>query len=511
MLLLPRFPAIRHWVFGHDTGAMTARPRFPVILPSETRSREFDAKLLLAGFLAERGHPVYVGSRIEIHNRIHTLPRGLYLAKDVRGSSRRIFRILGRLGHEIVAWDEESFVLIDEASYHANRIDPGNLNRINAFFALGNRNKALIESAPGYPGTPVHVTGNPRTDLLTGRCRGFFDAEVAALRERYGAFILINSNFGRVNHFLKDRVVARTADGGLANLNPADGSPAYWRFRLDVFEAFRKLLPVLAETFADRQIVLRPHPAELHETWRAAASGAANVQVIHQGSVHPWILASAVVIHNRCTTGLEAYLLDRPVIFYRPVQSAEFDDMLANRVCTPAATLDELIATIGSALDGQALAGPATDIRAQVEEHFGPLDGTLASERMGAIIAEAGEGWFDKTPTVLDKARGYIEAVGRGAVKAINAHRPGHKNSRVYGEHRFPDISEADVGKRLARLSNALGRFPGLEVRRVRGNIFRISKRDGHEHPRHTVKAGAPGFDALDTVGDPENAARRSR
>jgi hypothetical protein len=42
---------------------MTSPDRFPVIIPPETQSREFDAKLLLAGFLAERGNPVFVGSR----------------------------------------------------------------------------------------------------------------------------------------------------------------------------------------------------------------------------------------------------------------------------------------------------------------------------------------------------------------------------------------------------------------------------------------------------------------
>ena len=116
---------------------MTTHSRFPVILPSETQTREFDAKLLLAGFLAERGHEVYVGSRIEIHNRIHTLPRGLYLAKDIRGSSRRIFRILRRLGFEIAAWDEEAFIFSDPVSYQTKRVHADCLRQIKAFFALG--------------------------------------------------------------------------------------------------------------------------------------------------------------------------------------------------------------------------------------------------------------------------------------------------------------------------------------------------------------------------------------
>ena len=167
----------------------------------------------------ERGHPVVVGSRVAIHNRIHVLPRGLYLAKDIRSSSRRMFRIMDKLGFAIAAWDEEAIVVIDPATYHERRVDTENLNRIKAFLAWGAHDRELIESAPGYRGTPVYETGNPRIDLLTPRCRRLFEPEVAALRARFGAFILINSNFGRINHFLNNQAATRTADGGYTNLD----------------------------------------------------------------------------------------------------------------------------------------------------------------------------------------------------------------------------------------------------------------------------------------------------
>jgi surface carbohydrate biosynthesis protein len=116
---------------------MSAPATFPDIVPSETQSRGLDAKLLLAGCLAERGHPVVVGSRIEVHNRIHTLSRGPYLAKDVRRSSRRMVRVMDKLGFAIAAWDEEAFVFSDHSTCHNRQVDPENLNRIKAYFALG--------------------------------------------------------------------------------------------------------------------------------------------------------------------------------------------------------------------------------------------------------------------------------------------------------------------------------------------------------------------------------------
>jgi len=141
---------------------MSAPATFPDIVPSETQSRGLDAKLLLAGCLAERGHPVVVGSRIEVHNRIHTLSRGPYLAKDVRRSSRRMVRVMDKLGFAIAAWDEEAFVFSDHSTCHNRQVDPENLNRIKAYFALGAINREIIETAPGYRGAPVSGTEQGR-------------------------------------------------------------------------------------------------------------------------------------------------------------------------------------------------------------------------------------------------------------------------------------------------------------------------------------------------------------
>lgn len=452
---------------------MTTHASFPVILPSETQSREFDAKLLLAGYLAERGCPVYVGSRIEIHNRIHTLPRGLYLAKDVRGSSRLMFRILDKLGFAIAAWDEEAFIFSDRATYHKSRVDAENLNRIKAFFALGAINRELIETAPGYRGTPIHETGNPRIDLLTPRCRRFFDPEVDALRARFGEFILINSNFGRINHFIASEAATKKPDGGFANLG--NGTAEFWEFRLKVFESFKAALPALARAFPDRQIVLRPHPSEAHDVWREAAQNLPNVTIIHEGPVYPWIMASAVAIHNGCTTGLESYLMDHPVVVYQEATSDEFDEQLPNQVSTPVFSQDQLISTLTDFFAGTPLPPLSSEARLLAEERVGPLDGTLACDRIDALISEQGESWLVPQPPLTTWISGYIGAVRRRISKIANSYRPGHKNSRAYSEHRFPGLSEADAQARLDRLSKVMGRFSMLKVRQVHPNIFRVS------------------------------------
>ena len=62
------------------------------------------------------------------------------------------------------------------------------------------------------------------------------------------------------------------------------------------------------------------------------------------GSVIPWLIAARCVIHSACTTGIEAYILNRPVTEYYPasIPRSEFDPVLPGKVTGSIHTIDEL-------------------------------------------------------------------------------------------------------------------------------------------------------------------------
>ncbi|MFV0474118.1 MAG: surface carbohydrate biosynthesis protein [Pikeienuella sp.] len=450
------------------------RDNYPIILPSETQNREFDAKLLLAGHLAASGRRVTVGSRMAIHKRVHLMEPGLYLAKDVNPSSRTMFGILDKLGFSIVAWDEEGVLIVDQPTYHARRVSPENMPYLRAFLAWGEVGRELIESAPGWRGAPVHVTGNPRTDLLGPRYRGIYREEAEALRARFGDFILINSNFGSLNHFLKGAGVTRDDNGKF--LNTGVGNADWWGFRLAVLESFREMLPALADAFPDRKLVLRPHPAESPDMWRALAGGRANVEVIHEGAVYPWLLASAVAIHNGCTTGMESYLMDHPTISYQAATSAHFPPALPDRLSRVARSLPELEEMLRAVLAGAAAPMDEAAIRADVERHVGPLGGEGAAKRIAGLVEANSAAWAPPRRALPIRAEGFARSAIRAAIKTANGYRPGHKNSRAYTKHRFPGLTRDEVAARLARLSALGGGWSGLRVTERAGDVFDIER-----------------------------------
>jgi surface carbohydrate biosynthesis protein len=171
-------------------------------IPVEFQIREFDAKLLLACIAAKRGFSSVIGSRQELKLRIASFPGSIYISKDLKSGSGKMFRIMRKLGYEIVAWDEEGLTNLYPEIYYRIRWSPKSLKYVSHLFAWGRNNAELWRESPILPaGTPIHITGNPRGDMLRPEIHDYYNKRVEEIRKTYGDFILINTNFTGVNAF----------------------------------------------------------------------------------------------------------------------------------------------------------------------------------------------------------------------------------------------------------------------------------------------------------------------
>ena len=446
-----------------------------LLVPAEIQVREFDSKLLLSCVAAEAGFRVILGSQTLMHRKIDSLPRGIYLSKDIRFRKVRILNILKALGHRILGWDEEGLVRPPPAHYYKKRFSPEALNRIEGWFAWGAEDAEIMRAYPFYTGIPVHVTGNPRFDMLRPELREFYRAEADALGQRFGRFILVNTNFGFVNHFRSKRNV----DLGKPAADP-DEKDTSWdyeraRHRHDLFIRFQRMIPGLARAFPDTTVVIRPHPAESPEVWRRTAGGCANVAVVQENSVIPWIMASEVVVHNGCTTAIEAFLLDRPVVAYRPVVSKRLDQHLPDSVSFTAFDMDDLIGRTGAFLDGSASKRRVAIQEKTLDRHLAPSNGKLAVERITEIVMRPDYAPSAAAPSALTRLGGVTRARIRAGKKIANSYVAGSSSSPVYESHRFPGITPEAVEERVDRLGGLLGRFERVRTRGLSKGIFEVT------------------------------------
>ncbi|MGD9315181.1 MAG: hypothetical protein PVI96_19865, partial [Desulfobacterales bacterium] len=292
-----------------------------LLIPVENQVRELDPKLLLACIAARRGVPAVIGSRREIEFHMSSFPRSIYLSKGLKSGNGRFFRILRQLGHQVVAWDEEAFVHLPADTYYSRRLSPLAMQHVTHLFAWGENNARLWRQYPHLPSkTPIHVTGNPRGDLLRSEMQPFYKLEAEKIRDLYGDFILVNTNFNHVNAFSPFQNLfqpVKTAQGEMKFGEAAKGmSRAYAEGLRDhkqaVFEDFQRLIPFLDLAFADYTIVVRPHPTENQNVYHQLAARCRRVKVTNEGNVVPWLMVTRALVHNGCTTGVEAFLMGVP-------------------------------------------------------------------------------------------------------------------------------------------------------------------------------------------------------
>jgi surface carbohydrate biosynthesis protein len=450
------------------------------ILPCEIKSREFEAKLLLACVLAERGWHAVLGSRNHIHLRLQSFPVSVYLGKDVRHSSRKIAFMVKSLGHRFVAMDEEAQFYLSRERYRISRVDSYVLKSAETLFAWGEDNSLAWQEAIAYRQQPIFLTGNGRTDLLRPETRKMHANETNEIRSKYGKFVLINTNFGAINPFMTSLTPTNTTAAALQPFQTG-----YLAHRKEIFDAFVSLLPRLSQRFPGCKFILRPHPGENIDFWRQVTACHENILVESSGNIVPWILASSAVIHNACTTGLEAYLLERIPIAYQPVISEDYDLKLPNSLSFSASSELELYSTLERVLRGEL--GHAelrtAERQAFLEGHISATSGNLASDRIADAIenlwTERGAGGTSPWYWLL----GTIFSVARAGVKKFNMNRPGHKSNIGYTLHRFPSTSILEVNERISDFRSCLGRFSGVVAHQLDENIFSVQKGNETECP----------------------------
>jgi surface carbohydrate biosynthesis protein len=457
-----------------------------LIVPVESQVRELDAKLLLACVAAERGFSVVLGSRALLHFEAARLARGVYLAKSMRTLSEKMFSILRELGHEIVAFDEEALVRLADAEYQSRRLSARAMRDVAILFAWGEDDARALRSFEGYPGAPVHVTGNPRMDLLRDELRPVFKEEADGLRRRFGDFILVNTNFGAVNAFVPSLNVMQPASGEPSRVEPganalgftADFASGLAAHKRALFEAFQALVPALCAAFPTCTVVVRPHPSEDHEPWRRAAGAHRNAVVAHEGTVIPWLMACRALIHNGCTTAVEAAVVGAPAIAYQPIVSERFDLQLPNALSERAHDLASVEGLVRAALAGTISARGEIERRRVLERHVAALDGPLAADRMLDVLVAAGFASAPPPgPNPLRRLRGALRTRLRTAKKRRNMRLEDHRNSAEFHRHRFPGTSVAALEERISLFGGQLGRFQRVTVSPVAEHIFRVESR----------------------------------
>lgn len=441
-----------------------------VLIPTEIINRELDFQLGLAAQLQARPRRellrIFIGKESALRVLLPHLRGGVYIGRCFLplfpGADLSFYRQLKARDFSFVHLDEEGAIYeYEEPNWRRSllrRLDPNVLDPASDYICTwGDYQKAVYaERAPGFAHR-IRTTGHPRFDLYAPAMRSFFHAQVEALRQQYGRFIIVNTNTSLANHGAGVESVFTELEGY------PDHDPVLralhlesWSLAHELMTRLVKLVHRLSVEFPNVRIVLRPHPSENKATYRAIFDCVQNVDVIHEGAVGPWLMASRALIHHGCTTAVEAQLAGVPVVNYRLPNAQKVWIYLPDQLGTHCDSEDEAVSLIRRALSDEGLQNPAPtdptalDLFANFQQPGYPRFLDVVQE----ALAESGAGHtFDRRAWRLRAgADAWLES-GKNIVRRLSPRR-----RRIYADvrNRFWGFSNADLQDRWGRICRLL-------------------------------------------------------
>lgn len=315
-----------------------------VYLPVEVSRREIMSRAFLACRLASAGHDVLVFAS-DLFDRFGWPGAGIYIGKNVFRTyvphDLRYYRAMKAAGIRVWYHDEEAGLNPGESprewgEYLDRRTDVSVLGEDDKVLAWGSY-QADHYRAKGIA-ADVHVVGSVNFELFRPDYAPLFAEYDRQQTGGASGYILVNTRFGFANGYYK-------GDGHPINalyLGTATVDERYRFFSQEgvLLHHLVGLVAQLAIEHPDQQIVVRPHPAENPDFYRGVFELLPNVSVADKGDVGSWIRQSRCLLHNGCTTAIQASIAKKPVITFIPPDSER------GQVTSP--VLDEVGAVVAS-------------------------------------------------------------------------------------------------------------------------------------------------------------------
>ena len=323
-----------------------------IYLHVEIYSRELDSKLLLATLAASRGHRVIVSDLVGIETGVKNgvLAPGIFHTKSLSAHKVKISRHNKMIdkGFMITSLDEEGN--LNDYGYEGDaktRFSNQTIEQSTAVFGWGADDVDTLKKMYPKHSHKIYKTGSPRADLWKPLFSDYWNVPLSVPKK---PFLLISCNTGYSNNINSfGELIKFENEIGRYQSNPNHLEMTMGRYAEDFNKmlAYIDAVKCLSAQNNGYDIVLRPHPSEDIEAWKIILNGIPNVHVIRDGSINAWVKNAFAVMHNSCTTALEATVSNKPVVTY-VLPGQKYSPQLANELGYRAKSLDELLNKINS-------------------------------------------------------------------------------------------------------------------------------------------------------------------
>ena len=286
---------------------------FTIICPIEISARELVSKLfLLSKVIDNKKGQIVIGSKQNCHLTLGKFNNQIYIDKGYHQKiSEKIYKKIKDRGGLIISLDEENAVDYADFSTVNYRFPEKVFHVFDLIFLWGNKvfdflkkNRNLNKNIK-----KIYVSGHTKFELLKPSYNYLYEDKSKLLKEKYGEFILVNTDFGFSNNIMgKEEIIKKYS----TRVTRLEGAIKYQQKQI---ELFLEMVEFLA-TKINYNIIIRPHPEESLEIYKYLEKKYNNVIVIFEGEVIPWLIACKRMIHHDCTTSIEYAMMGKVPISY---------------------------------------------------------------------------------------------------------------------------------------------------------------------------------------------------
>jgi surface carbohydrate biosynthesis protein len=316
-------------------------PRICLIVDNPLR--DLDGLVLLAWHLARRGAETYLVPMYAQGFDVPSIAPDLVVANYVRPNNRDLLLQYRRRGILVGVLDTEGAAGKDADQFAGMVARMDCASFIDVYCVWGTEQYDAFRRAEIVPADRLRLTGCPRFDFCSMPWRA------ALPQPTLPNFILINTNFPTVNPRF-----SRGCEDETKSMVAAGFSEAFARmFIADARRAYEGILSTteqLLRDFPDVKFVLRPHPFEDPAAYLRLRGP--NLSVRQEGSALEWIALSRLLIHQNCSTALEAVMMGVEPLsldwLNTPALALDGPTLVSQRICS----YDALRSSIERTLSG---------------------------------------------------------------------------------------------------------------------------------------------------------------
>lgn len=281
-----------------------------IFLPIECTPRELDYKLNLARIFCNNGLDVILGNPPFIRDELkYTNYKGVFLEKGCNPDPE-YYDLLKKKGILLYCLCDEGANFPAFKVNYQPVIETLKLMKYIFLWGQGQLQDLIQRNSDKELNKKYVVSGYPGIEFSLPKYKEYHKKFKPKMlpSEKY---ILVNTNFGLFNGFSLEHVLESCS---LMSPDTKKAIEASYEKEEILFNKFYNSIKKIVVNFPKENFLFRPHPTEKINRYKDFFSDFKNVIISREGNINNAISSAKLVIHNDCTSALQSYLMEVPVI-----------------------------------------------------------------------------------------------------------------------------------------------------------------------------------------------------